>query len=87
MKSVTSADDILELVLPLRASLARMDRRLLKPSRLPNLWLADDGDAFKPLGIEALIRNLSGGHVATLPSDGYEEELPTRALGSVAGEP
>ncbi|MDE0626645.1 MAG: DUF499 domain-containing protein [Bryobacterales bacterium] len=77
--SVASVDDMLEIVLPAKASLARMDHRLLKPGRLPSLWQTDNGNAFKPLVVEALLEYFAGGHVAIVPRDGYEEDLPIPA--------
>ena len=56
-----------------------MDHRLLTPGRLPSLWQADNGDAFKPLVVKELLKYFGGGHVATLSRDGYEDELPIPA--------
>ena len=79
VESVAADDDLLEIVLPEKASLARLDHRLLKPGRLPGLWVADVGDAFKPLGVETLLKYFAGGHVATILRDGYEDDLPIPA--------
>ena len=43
VESVAAGDDLLEIVLPEKAMLARLDHRLLKPGRLPGLWGADAG--------------------------------------------
>ena len=79
VEPVAAAADLLEIVLPDKASLTRMDHRLLSPGRLPGLWEADAGDAFKPLVVDVLLKYFAGGHVATVARDGYEDYLPTPA--------
>ena len=73
--SAAAGDDLLEIVLPAKVMLTRLDHRLLKPGRLPGLWEADAEGAFQPLIIGALVQYFAGGHVATIPRDGYEDDL------------
>ena len=75
VESVAAGDDLLEIVLPEKAMLARLDHRLLKPGRLPGLWGADAEGGFEPLIVESLVKYFAGGHVATVPRDGYEDYL------------
>ncbi len=76
---VAAADDLLEIVLPEKAVLTRLNHRLLKPGRLPGLWETDAEGAFQPLIVESLVRHFAGGHVATIPRDGYDDHLPVPA--------
>ena len=73
--TVAAADDLLEIVLPRKAQLVRMDHHLLRPSRLPALWETDVGDRSKPLVVDTLLKYFAGGHVATVPKDGYVDDL------------
>ena len=79
VESVAAGDDLLEIVLPKKAKLTRLDHRLLGPRLLPGLWESDPEGTFKPLVIEALVRYFAGGHVATIPRDGYEDYLSVPA--------
>ncbi len=79
VEPVAATDDQLEIVLPERAELAGLEHRLLRPGRLPGLWLAGDEDAFQPLALKALLEYFAGDHVATIPREGYEDRLPIPA--------
>ena len=79
VESVAATDDQLEIVLPEKARLARLNHRLLRPGALPGLWTSRDKDAFEPLAISALLEYFVGGHVATIPREGYEDHLPIPA--------
>ena len=76
VESVAATDDQLEIVLPAKARLARLNHRLLKPGTLPGLWVGGNEDAFEPLAVNALLKYFAGGHVATIARDGYEDHLP-----------
>ncbi len=72
-------DDLLEIVLPNRANLAAIDHLLLTPGQLPGLWEADDSDEFRPLPVASVLKYFAGGHVATIPRDGYDDQIPIPA--------
>lgn len=78
VESVAANDDLLEIALPEKAGLARLDHTLLKAGRLPGLW-KEDGDEFQPLVVETLISYFAGGHVVTVPKVGYDEHIPIPA--------
>ena len=75
VESVAATDDLLEIVLPEKARLARLDHRLLRPGTLPDLWIGGD-DSFEPLALKALLKYFAGGHVAAIAREGYEDRLP-----------
>ena len=79
IESVAAADDQLEIVLPGKARLARLDHRLFNPGELPGLWTSGDDDGFEPLAVHALLKYFAGGHVATIAREGYEDRLPIPA--------
>ncbi len=79
VESVAAGDDLLEIVLPEKAILAGLDHHVLRPGLLPGLWQADAVGAYRPLLIEALVNYFAGGHVATIPRDGYDDHLPVPA--------
>ncbi len=79
IETVAATDDQLEIMLPGKARLARLDHRLLKPGELPGLWTSVDDDGFEPLAVHALLKYFAGGHVATIAREGYEDRLPIPA--------
>ncbi len=79
VEAVAANDDQLEIVLPEKARLARLDHRLLRPGTLPGLWIGGGEDAFEPLAVKALLEYFAGDHVATIARDGYEDHLPVPA--------
>ena len=79
VEPVAATDDQLEIVLPEKARLARLDHRLLRPGTLPGLWIGGGDEAFEPLSVKALLKYFAGGHVATIAREGYEDRLPIPA--------
>jgi len=70
--SVAATDAALEIVLPEKARLARLNEELLAPGRLPDLWESANGGGHV-LSVATLLKYFSGGHVATISKEGYEE--------------
>ncbi len=79
VESVAADDDQLEIVLPAKARLARLNPSLLEPGELPGLWVSGSEEDFEPLAVEKLIEYFAGGHVATVAREGYEDRLPIPA--------
>lgn len=79
IESAAADDDQLEIVLPGKVRLARLDHRLLKPGELPGLWTSGDDDGFEPLAVHSLLKYFAGGHVATIARESYEDRLPIPA--------
>ena len=79
VESVAATDDQLEIVLPAKARLARLNHRLLRPGTLPGLWVGGHEGAFEPLAVDALLKYFTGGRVATITREGYEDRLPIPA--------
>ena len=69
--SVAATDDALEIVLPEKARLARLNEELLAPGRLPELWESANGG--HELSVATLLNYFAGGHTATIPKEGYDE--------------
>ncbi|WP_420636577.1 hypothetical protein [Candidatus Palauibacter sp.] len=67
-------DDALEIMLPERAQLARLAQGLLAPGELPGLWIDAADGAGQILPVAALLEYFAGGHVATIPREGYEDQ-------------
>ena len=63
-------DPELEVVLPGRAELTRLDPALLLPGALPELW---DGDSIR---LGELLRYFAGGQTVTVKREGFDEVLP-----------
>ncbi len=68
---VAAEDPSLEIVLPQKARLARLNERLLAPGRLPGLWKGEGEDQALP--VATLLRYFAGGRVVAVPKNGYEE--------------
>ena len=73
-------DATLEAVLPHNAELSDLPIELLAPDALPNLW--QDGR----LTLALAKRYFSGKHVATIPHEGWEEQVPIPRCGDTALE-
>ena len=59
----------LEVMLPESATLSELSPGLLKHQALPGLWSADE------ITVQNLYDYFAGGHVVSIPKDGYEEPL------------
>ena len=70
--SVAAVDAALEIVLPEKARLARLNEESLAPGQLPDLWEFAN-DSGHTLSVATLLKYFAGGHVATIPKEGYEE--------------
>ena len=70
---VASEDAALEIVLPERARLESLNASLLAPERLPDLWEPAEDDGSQALPVAKLLEYFAGGHVATIPQEGYDE--------------
>ena len=71
-------DDALEIVLPEKARLARLDEGLLAPDKLPDLWKeTEEGE--RSLPVRVLTDYFAGGHVAMVPQENYAEQAPIPA--------
>ena len=70
--SVAATDAALEIVLPEKARLARLNEELLAPGELPDLWESANGGGHK-LSVATLLNYFAGGHVAKIPKEGYDE--------------
>ena len=79
VEAVAATDDQLEIVLPEKARLVRLDHQLLRPGTLPGLWIGGDENAFEPLVVKALLKYFGGSHVAAIAREGYEDRLPIPA--------
>jgi len=66
----TLTDPVLEVALPESAVLSEPDPSQLAPHHLPGLWPEEGGIASKDLH-----DYFSGGHVVSIPREGYEEPL------------
>ena len=59
----------LEVVLPETATLSELSPNLLKHQELPGLWSSDE------ISVQDLYGYFAGGHVVSIPKEGYEEAL------------
>ena len=59
----------LEVLLPESATLSELSPGLLKHNELPELWSADE------ITVQNLYDYFAGGHVVSIPKEGYEEPL------------
>ncbi len=59
----------LEVVLPETATLSELPPNLLKHNELPGLWSSDE------IAVQDLHDYFAGGHVVSIPKEGYEEPL------------
>ena len=71
--STAAEDPALEIVLPEKARLTRLNEGLVAPSELPDLWEEGMGDAGPELRVKKLVGYFAGGHTAEIPRDGYSE--------------
>ncbi len=69
----------LEVVLPSKIELERLNPSLLGPGRLPDLWKEGPDGSFRPLPVRSLLGYFSGDRTAVIPRDGYDDELPIPA--------
>ena len=70
--SVAAADAALEIVLPEKARLARLNEELLAPGQLPGLWESANGGG-QVVSVATLLKYFAGGYTATIPQEGYDE--------------
>ena len=69
-------DPGLEAVLPELAGLSGLSEELLAPGCLPELW------AGAPLSLDELTAYFGGGHLVSVPREGYSEQLTVPAAGA-----
>ena len=76
-------DSQLEVVLPARATLTRLDERLLCPGELPSLW--DGGTAEAPeIPVSRIVDYFAGGRTVRVPAGTYEESVAIPGCGAEA---
>ena len=76
------ADPQLEVVLPAKATLARLDERLLAPDALPALWTATTESPEAPA--RNVVDYFTGGRTVSVPAPEYEEHVAIPACGEDA---
>ena len=74
-----AGDAALEIVLSEKARLARLGEGLLAPGQLPGLWDEAADGAGQVLPVATLLEYFAGGHVATIPREGYDDYAPIPA--------
>ena len=77
--SKVAGDPALEVVLPEKARLERLDTSLLSPGRLPGLWSDDAELPAKSLPLRHLLAYFAGDHVVQVPKQGYDETFAVPA--------
>ena len=76
-------DPQLEVVLPAKATLTRLDERLLCPGELPSLW--DGGTAEAPeIPVSRIVDYFAGGRTVRVPAGTYEESVAIPGCGEEA---
>ena len=75
-------DPQLEVVLPARAALNRLDERLLGPGALPALW-AEAAEA-PEIPVSRVVDYFAGGRTVRVPAAGYEESAAIPGCGAEA---
>ena len=84
------ADPQLEVVLPAKATLARLDERLLAPDALPALWTGTTESPAAP--VRDVVDYFAGGRTVAVPAQEYEEHVaiprrPAPATHSASASP